>query len=355
MAVFKNLYERAILWAAHPLASYFLTLLSFIEAIFFPIPPETMLAPMSLARPKKAFWFASLSLFGSMTGMFIGYAIGHYFIDLAMPFIDKMGYAAQFEDIKQQAANNGFWLLLLAGFTPIPFKIFTLASGAVGMPLAAVFLRRPDRPGQARVSGRRRHFHGRRKSRSQAAPVHRTDWLDGFSPVHRRHRLFAIEAMKPGNRCLARLTALSLLMGLAACQSGYQSTKNTKPSAAQKPVSTDTQAIGASYTVKPGDTLFGIAFRAGLNYRDVAAWNGIEEPYTIRLRAETADVAGQTVQRQPENGENGTATAQCQTDFEQTDGGYRAYAGEKRSAACCIEHFLAMAGQRRAGRQVCCR
>lgn len=139
MAVFKNLYERAILWAAHPRASYFLTLLSFIEAIFFPIPPEAMLAPMSLARPKKAFWFASLSLFGSMTGMFIGYAIGHYFIDLAMPFIDKMGYAAQFEGIKQQAANNGFWLLLLAGFTPIPFKIFTLASGAVGMPLLPFF------------------------------------------------------------------------------------------------------------------------------------------------------------------------------------------------------------------------
>lgn len=139
MAVFKNLYERAILWAAHPRASYFLTLLSFIEAIFFPIPPEAMLAPMSLARPKKAFWFASLSLFGSMTGMFIGYAIGHYFIDFAMPFIDKMGYAAQFEGIKQQAASNGFWLLLLAGFTPIPFKIFTLASGAVGMPLLPFF------------------------------------------------------------------------------------------------------------------------------------------------------------------------------------------------------------------------
>lgn len=139
MAVFKNLYERAILWAAHPRASYFLTFLSFIEAIFFPVPPEVMLAPMSLARPKKAFWFATLSLFGSMTGMFIGYAIGHYFIDIAMPFIGKMGYAAQFEDIKQQAADNGFWLLLLAGFTPIPFKIFTLASGAVGMPLLPFF------------------------------------------------------------------------------------------------------------------------------------------------------------------------------------------------------------------------
>ncbi len=139
MAVFRNLYERAILWAAHPKASYFLTLLSFCEAIFFPIPPEVMLAPMSLAQPKKAFWFATLSLIGSMVGMFIGYAIGHYAIDLAAPFIEKMGYAAQFEDIKQQAINNGFWLLLLAGFTPIPFKIFTLASGAVGMPLLPFF------------------------------------------------------------------------------------------------------------------------------------------------------------------------------------------------------------------------
>jgi len=88
--------------------------------------------------------------------------------------------------------------------------------------------------------------------------------------------------MKPGNTSLSRLTALSLLIGLTACQSGYQSTKNTKPSTTQKPVSTDKQVTAASYTVKPGDTLFGIAFRAGLNYRDVAAWNGIEEPYTIR-------------------------------------------------------------------------
>ena len=139
MAVFRNLYERAILWAAHPKAPYYLTLLSFSEAIFFPIMPEVMLAPMSLAQPKRAFWFASLSLLGSMVGMFIGYAIGHYAIDIAMPLIEKMGYAHQFENIKQQADTNGFWLLLLAGFTPIPFKIFTLASGAVGMPLLPFF------------------------------------------------------------------------------------------------------------------------------------------------------------------------------------------------------------------------
>jgi lipoprotein NlpD len=90
--------------------------------------------------------------------------------------------------------------------------------------------------------------------------------------------------MKPAVGSSSRLVAVSLLMALAACQSGYQSTKDTKPAAnvkTQKPARADV-VQGGSYTVKPGDTLFGIAFRAGLNYRDVAAWNGIEEPYKIR-------------------------------------------------------------------------
>jgi membrane protein YqaA with SNARE-associated domain len=139
MAVFQPLYQRTLAWSRHPRAPLLLTLLSFVEAIFFPIPPEVMLAPMSLAQPKRALWFATLSLAGSMVGMFIGYALGHYAIELAMPLVERLGYAAEFTDIKRQAADNGFWLLLIAGFTPIPFKIFTIASGAVGMPLLPFF------------------------------------------------------------------------------------------------------------------------------------------------------------------------------------------------------------------------
>ncbi|HWR96591.1 MAG TPA: peptidoglycan DD-metalloendopeptidase family protein [Arenimonas sp.] len=86
--------------------------------------------------------------------------------------------------------------------------------------------------------------------------------------------------MKPGITRFSRLAALGSLLVLAACQSGYQSTKNTKTPAAK--ASASDKQTGGTYTVKPGDTLFGISFRAGLNYRDVAAWNGIEEPYTIR-------------------------------------------------------------------------
>ena len=140
MKIFQPLYERAIVWARHRHAPMLLTFLSFIEAIFFPVPPELMLAPMCVAQPRRGFRYAGLSLLGSVLGMFVGYAIGHYAIDLALPLIDKMGYASEFEGIKQQAADHGFWLLLIAGFTPVPFKIFTLASGAVGMPLLPFFL-----------------------------------------------------------------------------------------------------------------------------------------------------------------------------------------------------------------------
>jgi membrane protein YqaA with SNARE-associated domain len=139
MQLFRPWYERALAWSRHPKAPWLLTGLSFIEAIFFPVPPEVMLAPMSLAQPKRALWFATLSLAGSMVGMFVGYALGYFALDLAMPLVDRLGYADEFESIKQQAADNGFWLLLIAGFTPIPFKIFTIASGAVGMPLLPFF------------------------------------------------------------------------------------------------------------------------------------------------------------------------------------------------------------------------
>ncbi len=139
LKIFQPLYDRAIVWSKHPKAPWLLYGLSFIEAIFFPVMPELMLAPMCLAQPKRGWRFASISLLGSLMGMFIGYAIGYYAIGMATPFIEKMGYAAQFEGIKQQAAANGFLLLVIAGFTPIPFKIFTLASGAVGMPLLPFF------------------------------------------------------------------------------------------------------------------------------------------------------------------------------------------------------------------------
>jgi membrane protein YqaA with SNARE-associated domain len=140
MKLFKPLYEKAIVWSKHPRAPLILLLLSFVEAFVFPVAPEVMLAPMCLAQPKRAFRFAGLSLLGSVFGMFVGYAIGHYAIDLVMPWLIDLGYGPQFDAVKQEAIAHGFWMLLIAGFTPIPFKIATIAAGAVGMPLLPFFL-----------------------------------------------------------------------------------------------------------------------------------------------------------------------------------------------------------------------
>ena len=139
MKIFQPLYDRAIVWSKHPRAPLILTLLSFVEAFIFPVAPEVMLAPMCLAQPKKGFQYAALSLLGSVFGMFVGYAIGHYAIDLAMPWLVKLGYGDEFEAVKQEAIAHGFWMLLIAGFTPVPFKIATIAAGAVGMPLMPFF------------------------------------------------------------------------------------------------------------------------------------------------------------------------------------------------------------------------
>ncbi len=142
MKVFGPLYERTLRWSQHRRAPALLTWLSFFEAIVFPVPPEVMLAPMSLARPQRAIWFATLSLLGSLAGALVGYALGHFAYAAVQPLIQWLGWRdaidGQVEQLRIIVAESpwrAFWLLVLAGFTPIPLKIFTWASGVVGVPL----------------------------------------------------------------------------------------------------------------------------------------------------------------------------------------------------------------------------
>lgn len=146
MKIFKPLYERAIQWARHPRAPALLTGLSFVEAIVFPVMPEVMLAPMSLAQPRRAFWFATLSLMGSLAGALVGYALGHFAFAAVQPLIEWLGWSAKIDaqvahlrEVVAESPWRAFWLLVLAGFTPIPLKIFTWASGIVGVPLLPFF------------------------------------------------------------------------------------------------------------------------------------------------------------------------------------------------------------------------
>lgn len=141
MKIFAPLYQRALRWSRHRRAPALLTGLSFIEAIVFPVPPEVMLAPMSLSQPKRALWFATLSLAGSMVGAVIGYLLGHYAFELLKPLFEAMGMLSGIESgietIKTKMAESPwavFWLLVAGGFAPIPMKVFTWASGVVGVP-----------------------------------------------------------------------------------------------------------------------------------------------------------------------------------------------------------------------------
>lgn len=142
MKLFGPMYARALEWSRHPRAPAFLTGLSFAEAVVFPIPPEVMLAPMSLSQPQRSFWFATLSLLGSLVGAVVGYLLGHYAYELVRPLFESLGWidridaqVAYLRGVAEQSPWKAFWILVLAGFTPIPLKIFTWAAGIVGVPM----------------------------------------------------------------------------------------------------------------------------------------------------------------------------------------------------------------------------
>ncbi len=142
MNLFRPLYERALRWSRHPHAPRLLGGLSFAEAIVFPVMPEVMLAPMCLAQPRRGFWFATISLGFSLLGAVVGYLLGHYAYELVKPLLDSLGWLAKIDaqvthlrEITAESPWKAFWLLVLAGFTPIPLKIFTWASGIVGIPM----------------------------------------------------------------------------------------------------------------------------------------------------------------------------------------------------------------------------
>lgn len=144
MKLFRPMYERALVWARHPHAERYLGLLSFIEAIVFPVPPEVMLAPMTLAQPLRWVRYATISLVGSLLGAMVGYALGHFAFDLVRPLLDALGWLpridALVDELRRDVAAHpwtAFWTLVIAGFTPVPLKIFTWASGIVGVPIPA--------------------------------------------------------------------------------------------------------------------------------------------------------------------------------------------------------------------------
>lgn len=122
-----------LVWSRHRHAVWYLSGLSFAESSFFPLPPDVMLAPMSLATPKKAVWFALLTTIFSVLGGLFGYVIGLFAFDIVEPWIHQFGYWQNYLIAREWFDNWGFLAIFLAGFSPIPYKIFTITAGALSM------------------------------------------------------------------------------------------------------------------------------------------------------------------------------------------------------------------------------
>jgi membrane protein YqaA with SNARE-associated domain len=135
MRIFSPLYRRAMSWSRHRHAQWYLAALSFAESSFFPLPPDVMLAPMSLANPSRAWWFALLTTVASVVGGLLGYAVGHFAFDAIEPWLRESRYWDGYRVAVDWFEHWGFWAVFVAGFSPIPYKVFTIAAGALSMAL----------------------------------------------------------------------------------------------------------------------------------------------------------------------------------------------------------------------------
>jgi membrane protein YqaA with SNARE-associated domain len=130
-AMLKRIYNWCLDAADKPYALWILAAVAFAESSFFPIPPDIMLLPMSLARPKRAWWFATICTIASVAGGVVGYAIGALLYDsVGQWLINVYGLSGKVEAFRQSYAEWGAVIILLKGLTPIPYKLVTITSGA---------------------------------------------------------------------------------------------------------------------------------------------------------------------------------------------------------------------------------
>ena len=137
-------------WAAHPHAERYLVGVSIFEAIFFPLPTALMLIPMVVSKPNKAVRLATIATVTSVLGGVVGYFLGYVAITAIEPWIQAVGWWDKYEIAQSWFAEYGVWAVVIAGFTPIPFKLFTVSAGALSMAILPFIL--------ASLIGRSAHF-----------------------------------------------------------------------------------------------------------------------------------------------------------------------------------------------------
>lgn len=136
MKIFEPIYNAVLRWSRHPHAPTYLGIVSVAESSFFPIPVDVMLAPMVLARRDKAWWYATIATVASVIGGVLGYFLGAFLFDSVGAWLLDVYHAQEtFEQVQGLFREYGVWIVFIAGFTPIPYKVFTITSGVMGIAL----------------------------------------------------------------------------------------------------------------------------------------------------------------------------------------------------------------------------
>lgn len=138
--LFSTLYNKLLQWSEHRHAPYYLAGVSIAESSVFPIPPDVMLIPMGLAKPQHIWRYATLTTVCSVIGGIIGYFLGFFLIELIMPWIEYVGYGPTYAKVHELFQQWGFWIVFMAGFSPIPYKLFTIGAGAIHMAFMPFFI-----------------------------------------------------------------------------------------------------------------------------------------------------------------------------------------------------------------------
>ena len=136
MRPFHTLYNKILDWSSSRFAIFWLSLISFLESSILPYPiQDILLASMSLKNRSRAYYFATICTVSSVLGAIAGYFIGVYAINFIMPMLEKLNYLPELYSAEQLFNNYGVLIILIAGFSPIPYKLFTISAGMMSMPL----------------------------------------------------------------------------------------------------------------------------------------------------------------------------------------------------------------------------
>ncbi|WOH37351.1 YqaA family protein [Thalassotalea fonticola] len=134
MKIFTPLYNWTMRWAEHKFAPMMLAILTFAESVFFPIPPDVLLAPMVLSKPERAWRLATLTTVSSVIGGVVGYLLGYLLFEpVIQPILIDFNYMDKFNHAMDWFKEYGVWVVFIAGFSPIPYKVFTLSAGFLQM------------------------------------------------------------------------------------------------------------------------------------------------------------------------------------------------------------------------------